>query len=81
MLMRKTVSTTILIILIASLLSGCQTNQNGEHKKYIKYSDNFFGTFDTLVQVIGYTETKEEFNSYVKKIEIRFRELHKLYDI
>lgn len=81
MLMRKTVSTTILIILIASLLSGCQINRNGEHKKYIKYSGNFFGTFDTLVQVIGYTETKKEFNSYIKKIETRFQELHELYDI
>lgn len=84
MLMRKTVSTTILIILIVSLLSGCQPNQNGEHgedRKYTKYDDNFFGTFDTLVQVIGYTETKKEFNSYIKKIETRFQELHELYDI
>ena len=81
MLMKKTVATTILIILIASLLSGCHTNQNGEKKEYTKYSDSFFDTFDTIVQVIGYTKTEEEFDSYAEKIEIRFRELHKLYDI
>lgn len=81
MLMKKTVATTILIILIASLLSGCHTNQNGEKEEYTKYSDSFFDTFDTIVQVIGYTKTEEEFDSYAEKIEIRFRELHKLYDI
>lgn len=63
------------------LLSGCRIGQKGEYKEYTKYSDSFFDTFDTIVQVIGYTKTEDEFNSYVKKIESRFQELHKLYDI
>jgi thiamine biosynthesis lipoprotein len=75
--MKRTVSVIVLTILIASLLSGCQT----ERKEYTRYNDNFFGAFDTITQVLGYTKTEDEFNSYVKKIESRFQELHKLYDI
>lgn len=75
--MKRTVSVIVLTILIASLLSGCQT----ERKEYTRYNDSFFGAFDTITQVLGYTKTEDEFNSYVKKIESRFQELHKLYDI
>lgn len=51
------------------------------NKEYTKYNDSFFDTFDTMVQVIAYTETEEEFDFYFRKIENRFKELHKLYDI
>ena len=76
--MKKIITTIIVLILATSLVTGCQTNKT---KEYNKYSDSFFDTFDTLVQVVGYTETEEEFNSYVEKIEARFQYLHKLYDI
>ena len=76
--MKKIITTIIVLILAISLVTGCQTNKT---KEYNKYSDSFFDTFDTLVQVVGYTETEEEFNSYVEKIEARFQYLHKLYDI
>ncbi len=75
--MKKIVSAIVSIILVASLLSGCQMGQ----KEYVRYDDNFFGTFDTIVQIIGYTKTEDEFDSYVEKINSRFQELHKLYDI
>lgn len=77
-LRKKTLSIFIVIILV--LLAGCQTKQ-GKYEDYSKYSNTFFGTFDTVVQVVGYTKTEEEFNSYFEKIETRFQELHKLYDI
>lgn len=76
--MKKIISISIIAILITSLLAGCSL---GKDKVYEKYSDSFFGTFDTLVQVVGYTETEEEFNAYVEKINSRLAHLHKLYDI
>lgn len=76
--MKKIISVSMIAILITSLLAGCSL---GKDKVYEKYSDSFFGTFDTLVQVVGYTETEEEFNAYVEKINARFDHLHKLYDI
>lgn len=76
--MRKITSVGIIVIIVISLLAGCQIRKE---KIYNKYSDSFFDTFDTLVQIVGYTETEEQFNSYVEKMRSRFQQLHKLYDI
>ena len=46
-----------------------------------KYSGSFFDTFDTLVQLVAYTETEEEFDYYMAMAHERFLELHQLYDI
>ena len=76
--MKKSTYKLILVLSIALLISGCQAT---EKKEYTKYNETFYDTFDTLIQVVGYTESEEEFNSYAEKIHGRFEELHKLYDI
>ncbi|MGO1469766.1 MAG: FAD:protein FMN transferase [Tissierella sp.] len=64
----------LILILSISILSGCSTNN------YEKYEGSFFDTFDTLTKVVGYTESKEEFDLYMETIHGRFTELHKLFD-
>lgn len=76
--MKKIVSSSMILILIVSFLVGCQTDSK---KDYTKYKDTFFNAFDTMITVIGYAETEEEFNSHFKQIESKFLHLHKLYDI
>ncbi|ABW18436.1 ApbE family lipoprotein [Alkaliphilus oremlandii OhILAs] len=76
--MKKVISIIMIFVLTLGILSGC--NQKVE-KEYSKYTDTFFDTFDTLVQVVGYTETEEEFKAYFEQIKSRFEQLHKLYDI
>lgn len=73
--MKKTISIILIIILLLSVLSGC-------NKKivYNKYEDTFYGSFDTVITVIGYAKNKDEFTGYMDKIKDRFEELHKLYD-
>ncbi|HZK58026.1 MAG TPA: FAD:protein FMN transferase [Clostridia bacterium] len=78
--MKKIVPVIVLTVLVASLLSGCRIGQK-EYTEYTKYEYKFIGAFDTLTQIVGYTKTRDEFDSYAKKIESRFLELHKLYDI
>lgn len=63
----------VLLILIQSLV-GCKTNE------YFKYSDTFYDSFDTIIQIVGYTKTEEEFQTYVDLMHNRFLHLHKLYD-
>lgn len=58
------------------LLAGCTKPE----PKYEKFSGNFFGTFDTVVQLVAYTESQEEFDRYLKKLEETFQELHKDFD-
>ncbi|WFA07870.1 FAD:protein FMN transferase [Tissierella sp. Yu-01] len=73
--MKKKISTILVVMLIISSLVGCSAEP-----KYEKYSDTFFDTFDTITQIVGYTQTEEEFQGYVDKIHERMLELHKLFD-
>jgi len=79
--MKKVVSLLLAVILTFLFLSGCQQNENPPTEQaYKKYTYTFLDTFDTVTQVVGYTETEEEFNRYTEKIHERMLELHKLYD-
>lgn len=75
--MRKLRTGLLLLLVLLFLLTGCRFTQ----QEYQKYSDSFFDTFDTIVQVVAYARSEEEFNAYFEKIHARFQKLHKLYDI
>jgi thiamine biosynthesis lipoprotein len=64
------------IIIIASQLASCGASD----APYEKYSYEFFGTFDTIIQISGYTQSQREFDKYSSYAYKRFNELHKLYD-
>lgn len=74
----------IVIVLLAFtlLLIGCvtDTKREGQAGRYAKYTYEFYGAFDTVVQFIGYAESEREFDQYVKQAQKRLEELHKLYD-
>lgn len=63
-------------VLALALLAGCTKPE----PKYSKYSGSFFGTFDTVVQLVAYTENQEEFDNYLTLLEEIFREYHKEFD-
>lgn len=73
--MRKTLFLTIIIFAI--FVSGCSATQ----PEYTKYSFEFLGAFDTVIQIIGYAKTRDEFETMVDIAEKRFLELHRLFDI
>lgn len=72
--LRYPVAVALLTVLA---ISGCQWHK----PRYTKYTDSFFNTFDTVVTVVMYTRTEQEFDLYFEKINTRFQELHRLYDI
>jgi thiamine biosynthesis lipoprotein len=67
----------VAVILLASALVGCQ----GMSGKYSKHSDSLFDVFNTLITVVAYTRSEQEFDSCFATMRGRFRELHQLYDI
>ncbi|HEY4390975.1 MAG TPA: FAD:protein FMN transferase [Paenibacillus sp.] len=69
------------IILAVVLLTGCTAKADQLNVVYSKYSDSFFDAFDTMTQVVAYTESEEQFQQYFEQIHERFLELHQLYDI
>jgi len=76
--MKRIAAALLAVILIGISITGCQKKPESE---YYKYTKSFFGTFDTVVTVVAYTKSEDEFNSYFEKIQERFEHLHKLYDI
>jgi len=55
--------------------------KNTGNVKYSKYSYEFLGAFDTVIQFVGYAKSEQEFETMVKAGQKRFEELHKLFDI
>ena len=77
--MKKSIK-NILSAVLAAVLICSLTACSASAKSYEKFSYEFFGTFDTIIKVSGYTETMKEFEEYSSYAYQRFNELHKLYD-
>jgi len=72
---KRKIAAILLITTMTALCAGCTESA------YNKYSFEFFGTFDTVVQVMGYAKTEGEFQKYADQAYARFNELNKLFDI
>lgn len=68
---------TVLMVLVI-LSAGCIKYSSAN--EYHKYTYEFLGAFDTVIQIIGYTKNRGEFDQYAKLGQVRFEELHKMYD-
>lgn len=79
--MHKCVKQSLIMLLSILLLIGCSSRSGQDYSEYQKYSNSFFDSFDTVIQVVAYTKSEEEFNTYFEQIRNRFIELHRQYDI
>lgn len=70
-----------LLSAVMLLTTGCSTGMQLQKTNYEKYSYEFFGSFDTIIQFMGYAENEKRFEDLCKIGQARFEELHKLYDI
>jgi FAD:protein FMN transferase len=71
------------LLLAPSGLAGCQAAPSGSTttaSELKKYSYEFTGTFDTVIQMIGYARDEATFAVWTKAAEKRFRELDHLFD-
>ena len=68
----------LIIISLLILISACSNENNSG---YTKYSYEFLGTFDTVIQIMGYAKNADEFEVMAEICKDRFIELNKLYDI
>ena len=67
----------IAALLIAALLPGLAACKPGK----IKYTDYSFDFFDTATTLVGYADSKEEFDGVCAEIKGLLKEYHQLYDI
>lgn len=80
MMVRKTTSRVVIALVAVVVLAACSVYYF-TRQRYTKHTDSFFDTFDTVITVVAYTRTDEEWNADFQAIHDRFLELHKLYDI
>lgn len=53
----------------------------GQYGTYKRFSKDIVGLFNTVISIIGYSETQADFDKYSVMAEARFTELHQLFDI
>ena len=59
---------------------GCKPAAQPPAPTYTKYQYQFFDTFDTVIQLTGYTTSEEEFRAHAEAAHAEFIRLHKLFD-
>lgn len=64
-----------MVATIATNLSACSFN------KEKRYEAEFLLLFDTVTQIVGYADSKEEFSEYAQLVYDNLKEYHEFYDI
>lgn len=77
--MKKRILKPLAAALALLMLCACG-GASSQQSEYTKYVTQFYDTFDTVVQVVGYAQSQEEFDGWAEKIHARFVELNDLYD-
>ncbi len=76
--MKKAISiglVMVLVVLQVFSFASCKASEK------TKYSAHYFDYFDTATTIIGYTETKEEFDLICEDIKTLLNEYHRLFTI
>lgn len=74
-MMLKKVLIVALIFLLLLAVPACKPADP------VKYDAEFIGLFDTLTQIVGYSDNRESFEAEVQRIKDDFEIYHQLYDI
>ena len=80
-----------LILIFALILKGCTVTDNAEETEniqeiipppveYTRFSYMSIDLFDTLINILGYAETQEDFAYFVQHMYADLYRLHKLFD-
>ena len=71
--MKKAAAFALLLLLLAALVLPGSADMN-------KYSTVFMDTFDTVISLIGYTESEEAFTEQANNVHEMYLYMHKLFD-
>ena len=69
----------IFILVLLLTISGCTIDNKPVEKK--RYSATFLVLFDTVTQIIGFAESKSDFEIKAKEIHDKLEVYHELFDI
>ena len=72
----KRFALVLVVIMLLPLCASC-----AEEAVYQKYTHRFFGTFDTIMTLVAYTETEAEFQEYASLAQSEMLRYHMIFDI
>lgn len=67
---------SLLVALVLCLCTACAA----QGESYQKFQHYFFGTFDTIITIIGYAQSQEEFQTYAALAESEMLRYHQVFD-
>lgn len=70
--MKRFFALLTVLLLLCTFSAGAET--------YQKFQHYFFGTFDTIITVIGYTKTADEFRPFAELVENKMYRYHYVFD-
>lgn len=76
--MKKPFRTLSGLLAALLLVGGCSAKP--AQPQYQKFQMQFFGTFDTIIQLVGYCETEQQFQEYADYAQQRFTQLSHTFD-
>lgn len=82
---RKRILTLFVSMLCLSILLSCtgpkqEPQPDSGNAPLQKHEKMFYDTFDTIINIVFYTETQEEFDKYYEMAYQEYKRLHQLYD-
>lgn len=63
----------VVVMMMPAFAAQSETYQKNQHY--------FFGTFDTVITLIGYTKNRQEFQTYAQLAEAEMRRYHEIFDL
>ena len=74
----------VVLSLLFTVVSGCGKGEptgTGIYAGYTRHTRDIVGLFNTVISIIAYCESPEDFDRLVETAETRFEELHAMFDI
>ena len=69
------------LLLVLTLLTGCGTPAASRPEGPKQYQASFLELFDTVTTVLGYGDSREEFEARAREIRLELEHYHQLFDI
>lgn len=75
--MKKTVALALCVCLMLCA-AGCA--EQGMQAEYMKLQTSFFGTFDTIITLMGYAKSEDTFAEVAQEVRAMFQRYHEVFD-
>lgn len=67
--------------MLAAALAVCMLSSCAPKKKLTRFTDVYYDAFDTVISIIAYCESRQEFDALSEQVHSEFLRYHRLFDV